>query len=92
MAKRSNVDRLTRPGQRNRLNERVLQRYVAAASAGLQERLKQAALRDRALDVEIAGDWSAVDQEQWQKLDEQERQATVGRKEVKSTSRRSTRR
>ncbi|MGA3040254.1 MAG: hypothetical protein ABSF54_05605 [Bryobacteraceae bacterium] len=103
MAKRINVilpeatvrtlNRLARPGQRSRFIERAVQHYVTTASAeALQERLKQAALRDRDLDQEIAGDWFAVDQEQWQKLDEQERQATVGRKEVKSTSRRSTRR
>jgi CopG family transcriptional regulator / antitoxin EndoAI len=103
MAKRINVilpeatvrtlNRLARPGQRSRFIERAVQHYVTTASAeALQERLKQAALRDRDLDQEIAGDWFAVDQEQWQKLDEQERQATVGRKEAKSTSPRSTRR
>jgi hypothetical protein len=90
------IDRLARPGQRSRFIDRAVQHYVATASAeALQGRLKQAALRDRDLDLEIAGDWFAVDQEQWQKLDEQERrQATVqavGRKEAKFTSRRSTR-
>jgi hypothetical protein len=39
----------------------------------LQERLKQAAVRDRDLDLEIANDWSAVDQEQCQRLEDQER-------------------
>jgi len=104
MAKRINVilpevtvrtlDRLARPGQRSRFIERAVQHYVATASAeALQKRLKDAAVRDRDLDLEIASDWFAVDQQQWQKLDEQEkRQATVGRKEAKSTSRRSTRR
>lgn len=104
MAKRINVilpeatirtlDRLARPGQRSRLIERAVQHYVNTASAeALEERLKQAAIRDRDLDMEIARDWFAVDQAQWHKLDEQEkRQAPVGRKEVKSTSRRSIRR
>ena len=87
------IDRLARPGQRSRFIDRAVQHYVATASAeALQGRLKQAALRDHDLDLEIAGDWFAVDQEQWQKLDEQERrQATVGRKEAKFTSRHSTR-
>ena len=59
----------------------------------LQERLKHAALRDQDLDLEIASDWFAVDRELWQKLDKHEkRQLRAGRKEVKSTSRRSTRR
>jgi hypothetical protein len=58
----------------------------------LQERLKHAALRDQDLDLEIASDWFAVDRELWQKLDKHEkRQPRAGRKEVKSTSRRSTR-
>jgi CopG family transcriptional regulator/antitoxin EndoAI len=104
MAKRINVilpeatvrtiDRLSRPGQRSRFIERAVQHYVATASPeALQERLKQAALRDRDLNLEIANDWFAVDQEQWQKLDNEEKlQASTGRKEAKSTSRRSTRR
>jgi hypothetical protein len=55
--------------------------------------LKQAALRERDLDLEIASDWFSVDQEQWRKLDEQEKtQAPVGRKEARSTSSRLTRR
>ena len=104
MAKRINVilaettlrtiDRLSRPGQRSRFIERAVQHYVTTASPeALQERLKQAALRDHDLDLEIANDWFAVDQEQWQKLDRQEKPtAAVGPKEAKSTSRRSTRR
>jgi hypothetical protein len=104
MAKRINVilpeatvrtiDRLSRPGQRSRFIERAVQHYVTTASPeALQERLKQAALRDHDLDLEISSDWFAVDQEQWQKLEKQEKQpVTAGRKEVKSTSRPSTRR
>jgi CopG family transcriptional regulator/antitoxin EndoAI len=104
MAKRINVilpeatvrtiDRMSRPGLRSRFIERAVQHYITTASPeALQERLKQAALRDHDLDVEIASDWFAVDQEQWQKLDDQEKpQAKAGRKEAKSTSQRSTRR
>jgi hypothetical protein len=88
------IDRLSRPGQRSRFIERAVQHYVVTASPeALQERLKQAAIRDRDLDLEIAGDWFAVDQEQWRRLDKQEQsRATAGRKGAKSTSRRSTRR
>jgi hypothetical protein len=83
MAKRINVisteatvrtlDRLARPRQRGRFIERAVQHYVATASPqALEKRLKQAALRDRDLDWEIADDWFAVDQAQWQRLDRQE--------------------
>jgi len=104
MAKRINVvlpeatiktiDRLARPGQRSRFIDRAVQNYVSTASPeALQERLKQAALRDRDLDPEIAGDWSAVDQEQWQRLDHQEQlRMRAGRKGARSISGRSTRR
>ena len=102
MAKRINVilpeatvrtiDHLSRPGQRSRFIERAVQHYVTTASPqALQERLKQAALRDRDLDIEIASDWFAVDQEQWQRLNKEEQQAKPGPKRVQSTSRRSTR-
>jgi len=88
------IDRLSRPGQRSRFIERAVLHYVATASPeALQERLKQAAIRDHDLDLGIAGDWLAVDQEQWQRLDKQEtRRPASGRKEARSTSPRSTRR
>ena len=102
MAKRINVilpentvrtiDRLSRPGQRSRFIERAVQHYVTTASPeALQERLKQAAIRDQDLDLEIASYWFAVDKEQWQKIDKQEKpQLTAGPKKAKSTSQRST--
>jgi len=104
MAKRINVilaeatvqtiDRLSRPGQRSRFIERAVQHYVTTASQdALQERLKRAALRDHDLDREIASDWRAVDQEQWQTLGKQEKRlSAAGPSAAKSTSRRSTRR
>lgn len=104
MAKRINVilrdstvrtiDRLSRPGQRSRFIEVAVQHYIATNSPeALRERLKQAALRDRDLDLEIASDWSAVDQEQWRRFENPaKRQPKVGRKEAKSTSRLSIRR
>jgi CopG family transcriptional regulator/antitoxin EndoAI len=104
MAKRINVilpeatiktiDRLSRPGERSRFIDRAIQHFVATASQdALQERLKQAALRDHDLDQVSSRDWFAVDQEQWQKLDETDKQRTEdGRSEAKSTSRRSIKR
>jgi hypothetical protein len=88
------IDRLSRPGQRSRFIDRAVWHYVTTASPeALQERLKQAAIRDHDLDLEIASDWFAVDQEQWQKLDKPEKpRAQAGPKEAKCTSRRSTRR
>lgn len=73
------IDRLSRPGQRSRFIERAVEHYVVTASPeALQGRLKQAALRDHDLDLEISSDWFSVDQEQWQKLEQQEkRQAGV---------------
>ena len=87
------IDRMVRPGQRSRFIQHAVQHYVATASPqALQERLKQAAIRDRDLTLEIANDWFAVDREQWQRLDIQEKRATAStRKEGRSTSRRSTR-
>jgi hypothetical protein len=103
MAKRINVilpestvrtiDRLSRPRQRSSFIDRAVQHYVATASPeALQERLKQAALRDHDLDLEIASDWFDVDQEEWRKLENQEKpKAAAGHEEAKSTSRRSIR-
>jgi hypothetical protein len=72
---------------------RVARTVVTAIPEALQERLKQAALRDYDLDLEIASDCFALDQEQWQKVDKQEKRTVPsGRKEAKSTSQRSIRR
>ena len=87
------IDRMVRPGQRSRFIQNAVQHYVATASPqALQEQLKQAAIRDRDLTLEIANDWFAVDREQWHRLDIQEKRAAAStRNGAKSTSRRSTR-
>jgi len=89
----SHIDRLVRRGQRSRFIQRAVDHYLASASQdALKERLREAAIRDRDLDLQIASDWSAVDREQWRKFDAQERRrAETGQKEARSTSRRSTR-
>ena len=87
------IDRLAKPGERSRFIDKAVQHYVATSSPeALHERLKAASIRDRDLSLEIANDWFAVDQEQWDKLEKQEqKQTNTGRGEAKSTSRRSTR-
>jgi hypothetical protein len=88
------LNRVARPGQRSRFIQRSVEHYIATAGPeALRARLKQAAIRDRDLDQEIAKDWFAVDQEQWQQLDHPEKPPRVrGPKEAKSTSRSSTQR
>ena len=82
------IDRLSRPGQRSRFIHRAVEHYVATAGPeALHERLNQAAIRDRDLDLEISHDWLAVDQEQWQQLDTQEKQPrAAGSKEARAIS------
>jgi CopG family transcriptional regulator / antitoxin EndoAI len=102
MAKRINVilpestirtmDRLAKPGERSRLIDKAVQHYATTRSAeAVREQLKQAALRDRDLDQEIAEDWAAVDRESWQHIDHEPKRTAPGRSAGKSTSRRSTR-
>src|SRR5688572_6952999 len=88
------IDRMAKPGQRSRFINQAVQHFVANRSAeALRAQLERAAVRDRDLDREIASDWFAVDQESWQRLDTPEaRRKPATRSEVKSTSRRSTRR
>jgi hypothetical protein len=47
-------------------------RIVARISQrALRDRLKKAVIRDRDLSLAISRDWSAVDQGQWEKLDQE---------------------
>ncbi|MGO9272982.1 MAG: hypothetical protein ACLQOO_22555 [Terriglobia bacterium] len=80
------IDRIVKPRERSRFIQRAVQHYVTTASSeALQEQLKEAALRDRDLDLEIASDWFAVDQEQWQQLGKQEKQSrSTTRSEARS--------
>jgi len=86
------IDRMVEPGERSRFINKAVEHYVANRSAdALRTRLERAAARDRDIDREVAADWLAVDQQEWQKLDRPNRKpATPGA--AKSTSRRSTRR
>ena len=103
MAKRINVilpestvraiDRLAKPGERSRLIDKAVQHYVMTRSAeALRQQLTKAAIRDRDLDLEVASDWTAADQESWQHIDLQKKSKAPGRGAAKSTSRRSIQR
>lgn len=86
------IDRMAKPGQRSRFINEAVGHYVANRSAeALRDRLERAAVRDRDLDREVAEDWSAVDQQAWQQLEEPRRKPTT-RGGEKSISRRSIQR
>jgi CopG family transcriptional regulator / antitoxin EndoAI len=87
------LDRVARKGNRSRLISQAVLHYVKAQGAeNLKERLKQGALANAELNLEIAEEWFPVEQEAWQKLEQEERATTATRSAVRSTSRRSTRR
>jgi CopG family transcriptional regulator/antitoxin EndoAI len=86
------IDRIVKPGERSRFINQAVQHYVANRSLDvLRARLESAALRDQDIDREVAADWLAVDQQQWQQPDNSKRKPAI-RAAGKSTSRRSTRR
>jgi CopG family transcriptional regulator/antitoxin EndoAI len=87
------LDRVAPKGDRSRfISEAVLHYVQTQSKANLRERLKQGALANAKLDLEIAKEWFPVEQEAWQKLDQEESAKKPTRSVVKSTSRRSTRR
>ena len=87
------LDRVASKGNRSRLISQAVLHYVKAqGSENLKERLKQGALANANLNLEIAEEWFPVEQEAWQKLEQEERATKATRSAGKSTSRRSTRR
>jgi CopG family transcriptional regulator/antitoxin EndoAI len=87
------LDRVAGKGDRSRFISQAVLHYVQThGAANLRERLKQGALSNAKLDLEIAEEWFPVEQEAWQRLDREEPAAKSSRGEVKSSSRRSTRR
>jgi metal-responsive CopG/Arc/MetJ family transcriptional regulator len=87
------LDRITSKGNRSRLISQAVLHYVKTQStANLKERLKQGALANAKLNLGIAEEWFPVEQEAWQKLEDEEQAAKPTRSVGKSTSRRSTRR
>src|SRR5438093_321027 len=85
------IDRLAPPGERSRFINQAIQHFETHRSTeALRTQLEKAAVRDHDLDLQIAQEWFAVDQESWQKLDQEEqRAAKPARSAAKSTSRRS---
>ena len=87
------LDRVAGKGDRSRfISEAVLNYVRTRGEANLRERLKQGALANAKLDLEIAEEWFPVEQEAWQRLEQEERAAKTSRGAAKSSSRRSTRR
>jgi CopG family transcriptional regulator/antitoxin EndoAI len=86
------LDRVAPKGERSRFISQAVLHYVQTQGrANLRERLKQGALANAKLDLEIAEEWFQVDQELWQRLEKEEAKKP-SRSAGKSTSRRSTRR
>jgi CopG family transcriptional regulator/antitoxin EndoAI len=86
------LDRVAGKGDRSRFISQAVLHYVQSQTASnLRKRLKQAALVNAKLDLEIAEEWFPAEQEAWQKLDREERASKPSRAGAKSTSRRSTR-
>ena len=87
------LDKVAVKGDRSRFISQAILHYVQTQSqANLRERLKQGALANSKLDLEIAEEWFPVEQEAWQKLEQEEQSRKTTRNAGKSTSRRSTRR
>lgn len=62
------LDRVARKGGRSQLIDRAVRDYVAAAGrTKLRERLEEGAHRRAERDLEIAGDWLALEEETWRK-------------------------
>lgn len=87
------LDRVAPKGDRSRFISQAVLHYVETQSrANLRERLKQGALANARLDLEIAEEWFPVEQELWQRLEREERPQKPSRSVGKSTSRRLTQR
>ena len=83
------LDRVAGKGDRSRFISQAVLHYVKTrGTANLRERLKQGALANAKLDLEIAEEWFPVEQEAWQRLDREERAAKISRDPVKSSLRR----
>jgi CopG family transcriptional regulator/antitoxin EndoAI len=87
------LDRVAPRGDRSRFISQAVLHYVQTqGAANLRERLKQGALANAELDLQIAQEWFPAEQELWQRLEKEEQDKKPSRSAGKSTSRRSTRR
>ena len=86
------LNRVAPKGDRSRFISQAVLHFVETQSRiNLRERLKQGALANAQFDLEIAEEWFPVEQEAWQRLENEERRKPA-RSAGKSTSRRSIRR
>ncbi len=88
------LNKVAAKGNRSRLISQAVLHYVKDLSAAkLRERLKQGALANTKLNLEIAEDWFPVEQEASQRLEgEEQLSSRRTRGAAKSISQRSTRR
>ena len=87
------LDRVAPKGERSRFISLAVLHFVRTQSAAnLREGLKQGALANATLDLEIAGEWFPAEQEAWQRLEHEEQSKKPSRSVGTSTSRRSIRR
>ena len=88
------IDRMVKHGGRSTFIDQAVRNFVGNRDVGdLRARIEETAIRDRDLDSEIAADWSEVDNESWQRLDEHKpARKPITPSAAKSTSRRSNRR
>ena len=86
------LDRVAPKDNRSRLISQAVLQYVKTQStANLKERLKQGALANAGLNLDIAEEWFPVEQEAWNRLEQDEQTKKTIRSAGRSISRRSTR-
>ena len=85
------LDRLAPKGDRSRFISQAVLHYVKTRTeANLRERLKQGALANAELNLEIAEEWFLVEQDEWRRMEREEQAKRPSRSAAKSISRRST--
>src|SRR5438128_5261047 len=85
------LNRVAAKGDRSRFISQAVLHYVQThGAANLRERLKQGALANAKLDLEIAEEWFPAEQKTWDRLDQEERATKATHSVGRSTSRPST--
>ena len=60
------LDRVAQKGSRSRLIDRAVRRYVAeVGQANLRRQLKEGAIREAELDLQLAEEWFPLEEEAW---------------------------
>jgi CopG family transcriptional regulator/antitoxin EndoAI len=80
------LERVAPKGGRSRFISQAVLHYVQTRSAAhLRDRLKQGALANAKLNLELAEEWFPLEQEAWQSLEKEEQSAKPTRGAGKST-------